>query len=511
MLGEYVTPLLVGGTKGVMVGNLVANFFDTGEYSRGAAAALLIAAFVVAILMVFRRSLDVAVTTMHEATSRLAPGRLVRGLGAYGAAVYLFVFAPIVLLVLFSFNANPAGAFPITGLTTRWYREMFSDYELQDAFWTSLDVALQVTAISLVVGMAAAFPLARARMRFRNASGIAITLPIMLPGLLIGISLLVLLGGVLDLSLSRRTAVIGQSIFTTPFVICCGRAAPDARPELEWAASDLARTRCGGSSMSSARADAGAGRERLLAFTLSFDEFIITLFLIGGDQTLPLYIFTHVRYGITPAVNAVASMFLSARSPFDARARLRLDRAAAEALLEPARGEGDELDGREQVRLGGADAAAHPDARRQGGARHLRHAARSVRKRLAVHVDVVQPAPARAVDGRERQRVGPPALARDGRDRLGVVQQRQGPQRRAEHQHLAAGLDQPGEGSAGAEAVVSGCAEVSQPASRPTATTRWSGWCALPRARPGSQSLGSRPYRRFASDSSGSNPGISSR
>jgi spermidine/putrescine transport system permease protein len=60
MLGEYVTPLLVGGTKGVMVGNLVANFFDTGEYSRGAAAALLIAAFVVAILIVFRRSLDPA-------------------------------------------------------------------------------------------------------------------------------------------------------------------------------------------------------------------------------------------------------------------------------------------------------------------------------------------------------------------------------------------------------------------------------------------------------------------
>jgi spermidine/putrescine transport system permease protein len=61
MLGEYVTPLLVGGTKGVMIGNLVANFFDTGEYSRGAAAALLIAAFVVAILVVFRRSLDLTV------------------------------------------------------------------------------------------------------------------------------------------------------------------------------------------------------------------------------------------------------------------------------------------------------------------------------------------------------------------------------------------------------------------------------------------------------------------
>ena len=85
--------------------------------------------------------------------------------------MYAFVFVPIVFLVLFSFNANPAGAFPITGLTTRWYRDMFDDYELQDAFWTSLDVALQVTLISLAVGTAAAFPLARARMRFRNACG----------------------------------------------------------------------------------------------------------------------------------------------------------------------------------------------------------------------------------------------------------------------------------------------------------------------------------------------------
>jgi spermidine/putrescine transport system permease protein len=61
MLGEYVTPLLVGGTKGVMIGNLVANFFDTGEYSRGAAAALVIAAFVVALLVAFRRSLELTV------------------------------------------------------------------------------------------------------------------------------------------------------------------------------------------------------------------------------------------------------------------------------------------------------------------------------------------------------------------------------------------------------------------------------------------------------------------
>jgi spermidine/putrescine transport system permease protein len=251
---------------------------------------------------------------MHEALDVVSPRAKLarRTLGAYGLAVYAFVFAPIVVLVLFSFNANPAGAFPITGLTTKWYREMLNDYELQDAFWTSLEVAVQVTTISLVAGTAAAFPLARARMRFRGAVRIGVTLPIMLPGLLIGISLLVLITTVLDLSLSRRTAVIGQSVFTTPFVILLVSARLQALDRrIEWAASDL-----GADTVRRLRHVVlpallpAVMASAVLAFTLSFDEFIITLFLIGGDQTLPLYIFTHVRYGITPAVNAVASVFL---------------------------------------------------------------------------------------------------------------------------------------------------------------------------------------------------------
>jgi spermidine/putrescine transport system permease protein len=235
-----------------------------------------------------------------------------RLLGAYAVGVYVFVFAPIALLVLFSFNANPAGSFPITGLTTKWYSAMASDYELQDAFWTSLEVALEVTAISLCVGTAAAFPLARAGLRFAPAIRVWVTLPIMLPGLLIGISLLILLSAVLKVDLSRGTAVVGQSIFTTPFVILLLSARLQALDRrLEWAASDL-----GADALRRLRhvilpALAPAMfASALLAFTLSFDEFIITLFLIGGDQTLPLYIFNHVRYGITPAVNAVATLFL---------------------------------------------------------------------------------------------------------------------------------------------------------------------------------------------------------
>ena len=169
-----------------------------------------------------------------------------------------------------------------------------------------------MTVVSVLVGSAAAFPLVRARMRFSNAVRVAVTLPMMLPGLLIGISLLILLGGVLDLELSSRTAVIGQCIFTTPFVILLVSARLQLLdPKVEWAAADLGATASRRirhvvlpALMPALMASA------LLAFTLSFDEFIITLFVIGGDQTLPLYVFNHVRYGITPSVNAIASLFL---------------------------------------------------------------------------------------------------------------------------------------------------------------------------------------------------------
>jgi spermidine/putrescine transport system permease protein len=235
-----------------------------------------------------------------------------RALGVYAVLIYAFVFAPIAFLVLFSFNANPAGSFPITGLTTRWYSEALDDFELQDAFWTSLEVALQVTLVSVAVGTAAAFPLVRSPMRFRNAIRLGATLPIMLPGLLIGISLLILLGGVLHLPLSSRTAVVGQCIFTTPFVILLVAARLQLLdPKLEWAAGDLgANTRRRIVHVVLPALMPALIASAVLAFTLSLDEFIITLFVIGGDQTLPLYVFNHVRYGITPSVNAVASMFL---------------------------------------------------------------------------------------------------------------------------------------------------------------------------------------------------------
>jgi ABC-type spermidine/putrescine transport system permease subunit II len=164
----------------------------------------------------------------------------------------------------------------------------------------------------VILGTAAAFPLVRGGLRFPGGFRVAMTLPIMIPGILIGISLLVLFTQVVKFNLSPTTAVIGQSLYTTPFVLLLVAARLEGFDRnLERAASDL-----GANSFNRLRHVilplifpailAGA----LFAFTLSFDEFVITYFIIGSYNTLPIYIYTQIKYGITPEVNALAALVL---------------------------------------------------------------------------------------------------------------------------------------------------------------------------------------------------------
>ena len=250
---------------------------------------------------------DVEVVSRHAG--------LAKGLfGAWAVLIYVFLFAPIGLLVAFSFNANKYGTFPFTGWTTEWYGQVFHDYQIRDALTTTIRVALLVTLISTVVGTAAAFPLVRSRLPGRAGVRIGLTLPIMIPGLLIGVSLLILFTSVFHFQLSPQTAVIGQAVYTTPFVMLLVAARLQGfDPALERAASDLGantykRLRYVVLPLIWPAVFAGA----LFAFTLSLDEFIITLFLIGGHNTLPIYIYTQVKFGITPEVNALASLLLAA-------------------------------------------------------------------------------------------------------------------------------------------------------------------------------------------------------
>src|ERR1700675_4087785 len=97
--------------------------------------------------------------------------------GSWAALVYFFLFAPILLLVAFAFNANKYGTFPFTGWTLHWFGQVFGDYQIRDPLTTALKVAFQVTIVSTIVGTAAAFPLVRSRLPFRTGVRIGMTLP----------------------------------------------------------------------------------------------------------------------------------------------------------------------------------------------------------------------------------------------------------------------------------------------------------------------------------------------
>lgn len=228
----------------------------------------------------------------------------------YGVLGYLFLYLPVFLLIFFSFNKSAAGSLPFTGFTMKWYRDLFADFLVIDAFWTSLKVAFAASLVSTIIGTAAAFPMARLVFRFKEVLRIFFTLPIMVPGLLIGIALLIFFSSWLDVRLSLGTVIAGHVVFTTPFVVLVVTARLlDFDYRLEWAAADL-----GATPLNTFRHVTfplifpGVLAGALFAFTLSLDEFIITFFTIGPESTLPMYIFSQVKFGITPKINALATI-----------------------------------------------------------------------------------------------------------------------------------------------------------------------------------------------------------
>ncbi|HEY7522665.1 MAG TPA: ABC transporter permease [Candidatus Limnocylindrales bacterium] len=241
----------------------------------------------------------------------------------------VFLYLPIAFMVLFSFDASTTPGFPIQGPTLHWYDVMLNNRVLLRAVGNTITVSAIVAILATIIGTMAAFVLVRGGLRFPNATRIAFTLPIMVPGVLIGISLLIFFSRALDLQLSLGSVIAGQLVVTTPFVvlIVASRLQGFER-RLEWAAADL-----GASPWQTIRHIvlpliapailAGA----LISVTVSIDEFVITWFTVGSQPTLPTYIYTQIKFGVTPEVNAVATVMLAATLLIFAIASLVLGRA----------------------------------------------------------------------------------------------------------------------------------------------------------------------------------------
>lgn len=232
---------------------------------------------------------------------------------AYGVLGFAFLYLPIFFLVLFSFNDYIIPSLPFRGFTLKWYEELAYDFVLHEALGNSLFVAACTTVISTLLGTLAAFPLVRCTFRFKRSTRLLVLLPMIIPHFLMGVALLLLFSFV-KLPLSRLTIILGHVVFTLPFatLVVSTRLYGFDRT-LEMAAGDLgaspARTFWHVTLPLILPGVVGAA---LLVFTLSMDEFLITFFVSGQKGTLTMHIWSLLKDGIAPRVNALASVLLAA-------------------------------------------------------------------------------------------------------------------------------------------------------------------------------------------------------
>ncbi len=226
-------------------------------------------------------------------------------------AVLLFLFIPIAILVLFSFNAGGSLSFPIDGLSLRWYQAVLADPVYQASLQNSFFVAVVVAVTTTLLGTLASFALTLAPVRWRAFASVLFFAPITLPGLFLGLSLLSLFAQV-DVPLSLNTVMAAHVVFTFPYFVLIGRAALDRiDPGFEETAADLGASRLQRFTRVTLPMVwpvllAGS----VLAFALSFDEFVVTFFVIGPQSTTPLVIWSSMRRSVDPSINAIASLLL---------------------------------------------------------------------------------------------------------------------------------------------------------------------------------------------------------
>ena len=225
----------------------------------------------------------------------------------------VFLFAPLAIVVLFAFHETNSLTPPFEGFSTRWFREVVSDRAVRNGLTTSLRVALLTAAATFVSGTAAAYGVSRTESRLKAVYGGLFVLPIAMPALVLGIALLSFFSS-RGIPLSITTVVIAHTVFVAPVFFVIARTALDRVEvaQLE-AAADLGappgyRFRHVILPQVLPVLLAGAA----MAFVISFDEFIVTFFVIGSESTLPLVIFSRLRRTIDPSVNAISSLLLFA-------------------------------------------------------------------------------------------------------------------------------------------------------------------------------------------------------
>jgi spermidine/putrescine transport system permease protein len=234
-----------------------------------------------------------------------------KALGLWTGLVLAALWAPILVMTLFSFNESRHGV-RWTGFTLRWYEEALQDRQIRSEIWNTVAIASASTLVSTVLGTMAALA-ARPAFRGKRLYAILVSLPVMVPDIVLAVALLALYRAA-GVGLSLGTAILGHSTFNLSYValVVSARLAGMDR-SIELAAQDLgASPRAAFWKVTFPAILPGILSGAILAYTLSFDDFVITYFTTGpGDATLPVRIYSMVRFGVRPTMNAVSTAILA--------------------------------------------------------------------------------------------------------------------------------------------------------------------------------------------------------
>ena len=230
-------------------------------------------------------------------------------LNLYALFAFGFLYLPIIVLIVYSFNGQSVGGFPPRGWTLHWYQLLFQDDALWSSVWNSVLVAIVAVVISLFFGVPAALALHRVSFPGKAVFRRLVLLPLILPGIITGLSLLILFVTA-GLKLSLLTVAIGHGTALISIAVTeVSAGLQKFDPAQEEASRDLGasewrtfwRVTLPNLKLSVIAAI-------LLIFTLSLDEIAVSFFLVGRDNTLPLEIWSRLRRGITPEINAVSTL-----------------------------------------------------------------------------------------------------------------------------------------------------------------------------------------------------------
>jgi spermidine/putrescine transport system permease protein len=222
---------------------------------------------------------------------------LLSGGSGYYALLAIFLYLPIVLLIVFSFNDSTVMVFPLKGFTLKWYQELLEAEELLKSVYNSLLVGLAASAAATALGTVAAIGITRFQFPGRGFFLAIASMPLVIPYVVLGVALLLLFDQ-MGVQLSLFTVAVGHIVINIPYVmlIVAARLA-GFEANLEEAAMDLGSTYWGTLMRVTLPISAPALVAAFLSsFTTSFDEFALTFFLTGTQNTLPIYLYSQLRF-----------------------------------------------------------------------------------------------------------------------------------------------------------------------------------------------------------------------